>query len=62
MANPNKTVAKARARMGGFGPRSPQPVSDFMAWVFEQAAAGNRFSSEEAAREAFDSRDKDQCN
>lgn len=53
MANPNKTVAAARRRMGGFPNRAPRPVDDFIQWVAEQARAGVTFNSVEQATEAF---------
>lgn len=58
MANPNKTVAKARARMGGFPSKPPRQHSEFMSWVFDQARSGRSFKSEEEAKYAFDSEAK----
>lgn len=54
MANPNKTVAAARRRMGGFAPRPARDPGEFMNWVFEQAAKGRSFKSDEEARAAFE--------
>lgn len=58
MANPNKTVAKARRAMGGFPAKPNNPARDpsndpFMAFLFAQARAGMVFGSEAEAREAF---------
>lgn len=56
---PNKTVAAARKRMGGFPPKPANPARDprrdpFMAWVFDQARAGASFANEAEARAAFE--------
>jgi hypothetical protein len=56
-SGPNKTVAAARRKMGGF-PKHDNPARDpardpFFAFVFEQARAGASFASEAEAREAF---------
>ena len=60
MANPNKTAAAARRKMGGFPQRPPRPHSDFMVWVFAQAIAGRSFKSEAEARAAFDAESCDE--
>lgn len=52
MANPNKTVAAARRRMGGFTPHS-RPVDPFIHWLAEEAVKGTEFASELEARAAF---------
>lgn len=57
-ANPNKTVAAARRRMGGFPARPPKPADDFMQWVFDKAIAGHSFKSEDEARKAFEKENK----
>lgn len=58
MANPNKTVAAARRRLGGFPPKPDNPARDpnndpFMAFIFAQSRAGVSFGTEAEAREAF---------
>lgn len=56
---PNKTVAAARRKMGGFPARPSKPVTDpFMLFLFDEARRGNRFETEEAARLAFEMRNK----
>ncbi len=55
---PNKTVAAARRKMGGF-PERNNPARDpnndpFMAFIFEQARAGVMFRSMEEAQAVFD--------
>jgi hypothetical protein len=62
MANPNKTVARARKAMGGFPQREPNEArkaqsaefSAFMDWCVKQYDAGRTFTNVEAAREAYD--------
>jgi hypothetical protein len=51
-SGPNKTVAAARRRMGGFPVREPRPDA-FMDWLSGQAKAGVTFKSHEEAEAAY---------
>lgn len=62
MANPNKTIARARRAMGGFEKREPTPAraaeqaefAAFMDWCVAQAKAGRHFASVDEARAAHE--------
>lgn len=66
MANPNKTVARARKAMGGFARSEPTEArkaeqaafSVFMDWCVKQADAGRHFRTVEEAQAAFDAEKK----
>lgn len=54
MANPNKTVARARRAMGGFPPKPQREHSPFMRWFFEQVQQhGRDFVSLDQAKEEY---------
>lgn len=52
MANPNRTVAKYRQRVG-FPPRPRRELEPFMVWLCEQARSGATFKSLEEATDAY---------
>lgn len=57
MANPNKTVAAARRRMGGFPPRHPRPIEPFTQWLIDYARSHSGpcpWATIEEARAAYD--------
>lgn len=55
MSSPNKTVAAARRKMGGFPAHPAQPQSAFMQWFFDQVQTHGRkdFASLEDALKEF---------
>lgn len=62
-SGPNKTVAAARKKMGGFPPKPANPARDperdpFMAFVFATAKAGGTFKDMDEARAAFEAQQK----
>jgi len=65
MSNPNKTVAAARRKMGGFPAREPSEAmkeerrkfSEMVNWGAEQMAQGRDFKSMEEVEAAFVARE-----
>ncbi len=53
---PNKTVAAARRKMGGFPAHEPRPKDPFFVWFFEQVQKHGRtdFESMDSARAEFE--------
>jgi hypothetical protein len=52
-AKPNKAIAHARKRMGGFPPREPRPLDPFIEWLADKARQGAVIHSYDEAREAY---------